>query len=221
MLWSETDCCIAHPKHGKLGVDVSSGCPEIKEEKAHELIKEHEALSVREKVRTARVNRLVSDFPELSNHGVIKMLQQESVDGEAALRVFVSQRFPTVPSEMLDELVVILGESPGEDETWNRRIRKGLHKSDGAFMHLFCGASQKVFADLCGRWNVAHLAGNREGICSELPHTVTSSLLLSEAKHAGLQVGLRAEPPLCAVIVMLSVLRIMGLGLSGKGVIAF
>ena len=60
--WNSARCRIWHPTRGHLNPDCSTGCPEISEQQALDLIKEYESLVQKNEVKCVRLLCLIQDM---------------------------------------------------------------------------------------------------------------------------------------------------------------
>ena len=155
--WTNQQCDISHPAKGKLEVDTSSGCPEVPARTALELIREYEVMVGRKLIRESKIRRMVDDLTLCDDVSLVKVLRSEGSEAEAALRVLLSRRLPTVSTEVLEQLVTPLQEIC-EGQTWNRRSRRKQARSHGLLVHLFCGKSRNAFEDFAHKRNLTHVA---------------------------------------------------------------
>ena len=157
LTWTNQRCEVSHPIHGQLKVDTSSGCPEVPASIALDLIRDYEALVGKKQVREVKVKKMVEDMSQMDDSAVVSMLRSESTESEAALRVLLSRRLPTVSQEVLEQLVTPIQEAC-EGHTWNRRARRKHAREQGLLLHVFCGKSRSAFEQLADKHRLAHLA---------------------------------------------------------------
>ena len=100
---------------------------------------------------------MVDDLTLCDDVSLVKVLRSEGSEAEAALRVLLSRRLPTVSTEVLEQLVTPLQEIC-EGQTWNRRSRRKQARSHGLLVHLFCGKSRNAFEDFAHKRNLTHVA---------------------------------------------------------------
>eukprot|EP00439_Symbiodinium_sp_Y106_P018206 s4987_g2.t1 len=81
--WSKDSCQVSHPTRGQLEVDASSGCPEIGQEIALQLIAEYEEHVKSKDVHEARVRCLLKDLRRESTEQLARLMLAGGV--EAAL----------------------------------------------------------------------------------------------------------------------------------------
>ena len=81
--WSKDSCQVSHPRRGQLEVDASSGCPEIGQEIALQLIAEYEEHVKSKDVHEARVRCLLKDLRRESTEQLARLMLAGGV--EAAL----------------------------------------------------------------------------------------------------------------------------------------
>ena len=156
MSWSDQRCDISHPVHGRLEVDLSSGCPEVAVDVAIDLIKRYETLVSGRQAREDRIRRLMIDMRSMSDDQLTEVLRSENSEAEGALRVLLGRRFDHVPPEILEQLVTPVQEVT-ESRTWNRKARRRQSKASGLLVHAFCGESRTAFEDTANKLNLAHI----------------------------------------------------------------
>ncbi|CAE7730336.1 GIP, partial [Symbiodinium necroappetens] len=156
--WNASRCRVYHPKFGELEVDTSTGCPEVDEDVALELISQYELYVGRHDNRVARLRCIVEDLRSKGTQELVGLMSHGDSQADAALSVYVSRMFPEVCPETLEQCVVSLQDSSEESMTWNRRTRRSCAKAQGLMIHAFCGPSKKVFEAVARKWDVAHLA---------------------------------------------------------------
>ena len=156
MQWTNERCKVSHPRQGQLTVDTSSGCPEIEASVALDLIRDYEGLVTKDKARLARMNHLLNDLASLDTDSLVQRIREGGTESDAALRLVLSRRFPTIPGYLLDQLAVPLTDEQ-ECHTWNRRTRRRLAKTRGILVHAFCGSSRKVFEKTALSAGLGHL----------------------------------------------------------------
>ena len=155
--WTNQHCDISHPLRGKLEVDTSSGCPEVSASTALDLIRDYETLVGKRQVRETKIRRMVEDLRILDDKGLVAMIRSEGSEAEASLRVLLARRFPSIPHEVLEQLVTPVQEVC-EEHTWNRRARRRQLKCHGLLIHMFCGKSRQVFETHADKLGLAHVA---------------------------------------------------------------
>ena len=82
---------------------------------------------------------------------VVKSIRQ-NLDVSAWLRVLVDRLWPSLPDEVVQELVSWPLDNPAASP-WNRRKRRSIDKASQVFIHLFARASTRPFehvAESCG-----------------------------------------------------------------------
>ena len=156
MNWSEQRCDISHPLHGRLDVDMSSGCPEVASEVALDLIRRYEGLVGGRQAREDRIRRLMVDLESLPDCQLAAIIRQEGSEAEGALRVMLGRKFKFVPPEVMEQLVPPVQEVC-EPHTWNRKARRRQRKSSGLLIHAFCGESRKTFEEIALKEKLAHV----------------------------------------------------------------
>ena len=97
-----------------MDIDASSGCPEISEQKALELIAEYEAFVQREESRCARLHCIMRDLETLGTEDLAGMIVKRDVHADAALQALLKRVFPRVLDEVLAQAVVSLQDQEGE-----------------------------------------------------------------------------------------------------------
>ena len=188
--WSNQDCCISHPVHGKLDVDTSTGCPEVAASTALQLIADYEALVGRNQVREGRIKRIMGDLEIASDEELVTLLRSEGSEAEAALRVLVHRRFPQVPSEMVEQLTVPVQDVQGP-QTWNRKARRRHAKSNGLLVHLFCGNSRRAFEGISERNRLSHVTVD---VKENLLRQTTYQYLMMEAIRGRIRILIGGPP---------------------------
>ena len=103
--WTNQHCDISQPLRGRLEVDTSSGCPEVSASTALNLIRDYETLVGKRQVRETKIRRMVEDLRILDDKGLVAMIKSEGSEAEASLRVLLARRFPSIPHEVLEQLV--------------------------------------------------------------------------------------------------------------------
>ena len=144
---------------------------------ALDLIKDYEVFVTRGKARIARVGLLMNDLASLSTEELVTKLQEGGTEAEAALRIVVARRFPTIPEHMLDQLAVPLSDAQ-ETPTWNRRTRRRLAKTGGILVHAFGGASRRAFETTASEAGIGHLPVDQKEDLIQMP---TYRYLLQQA----------------------------------------
>eukprot|EP00439_Symbiodinium_sp_Y106_P058158 s4927_g8.t1 len=99
--WSKDSCLVSHPTRGQLEVDATSGCPEIGQQIALQLIAEYEEHVKSKDVHEARVRCLLKDLRRESTEQLARLMLAGGVEAAAALRLLVSRMFPQVPADLL------------------------------------------------------------------------------------------------------------------------
>jgi hypothetical protein len=141
--WSLQGLTVTHPRKGKLSLFTSSGCPEVEEGLALELIKEIEG----RKARHARLRSLCEASLEETEEALRDRALDtiESDDLEPTLR-WLTKLYPGVPSHIMSQVPVAARED-GETLPWSRRQRRAFKNAKGVVLHLFCGKSRGTLKD--------------------------------------------------------------------------
>ena len=189
--WDSSRCLVWHPVKGPLEIDASSGCPEISELKALELIAEYEAFVQREESRCARLHCIMRDLETLGTEDLAGMIIKRDVHADAALQALLKRVFPRVLDEVLAQAVVSLQDQEGETHAWNRRMRRKCDKSEGLLIHLFRGSNRRVFEGLVERSKVAVLPVDK---AEDLLSDNTFRYVLQQASKGRVK-GIVASPP--------------------------
>ena len=190
MKWSERTCEIAHPQYGRLEVDTSSGCPEVSTTVALDLIKRYESLVGRQQVREIKISKMMQDMIGFSKVQLAEIVRKEGSEAEAALRILISNVFPLLPTELLDQLVTPVQEVTS-GTTWNRRTRRRHAKSKGILLHVFCGESRGAFESTAERLGLSHLAVDLK---EDLLRQSTYQYLMLEAIRGDLKMIVGGPP---------------------------
>ena len=109
-----------------------------------QLIQDYESLVGKRHIRENKIKRIMSDLDPMSDEALMNLIRREGSEAEAALRLLLSRRFPKVPGDVLEQLVVQVQDVCTE-QTWNRRIRRQHARSKGLLIQMFCGQSRHVF----------------------------------------------------------------------------
>ncbi|CAE7196678.1 RE1 [Symbiodinium microadriaticum] len=72
--WNASRCRVYHPKFGDLEVDTSTGCPEVNEGVALELIDQYELYVGRQDTVGARLRCIMEDLRDTGNHDLLKVI---------------------------------------------------------------------------------------------------------------------------------------------------
>ena len=155
--WNASRCRVYHPKFGELDVDTSTGCPEVDEGVALELIDQYELYVGRQDTVGARLRCIMEDLRDTGNSDLLKVIYSGGAHGDAAFRVYVERLFPEVSKGTLEQCVVSLQDAAEETPTWNRCIRRRCLRSQGVVVHAFCGSARKAFEPVSHLWDLTHL----------------------------------------------------------------
>ena len=149
--WTKAEgCTVYHPKRGWLDIDMSSGCPEVSESLALQLIEEIErAVQHHDHVMRCIEGKKVQDRFSESRRRACESLREGSAE---ELKRWIAQRFPTIPERLVERMVTVPSTAASP---WNRRIRRSWDRKDFLILHLCCGTSRKMFD---------HLVDNRVGV---------------------------------------------------------
>ena len=156
--WNASRCRVFHPKFGELDVDTSTGCPEVDEGVALELIDQYELYVGQHDTRGARLRCIIEDLKTKGTRDLVGLMGDGDSQADAAFSVYIARLFPGVCNETLEQCVVSLQDSTEEPPTWNRRTRRSCAKSQGVVIHAFCGKAKRVFEAVAHRWDFAHLS---------------------------------------------------------------
>ena len=189
--WDSYRCSVWHPVKGALDVDVSSGCPEIAEQKALELIGEYEAFVQREESRCARLHCIMRDLEALSAEDLASMIVKRDIHADAAMQALLKRIFPEISEEVMSQAVISLQDQEGETHAWNRRMRRRCDKADGILIHLFRGNNKRALEGLAERSKVAVLPLDK---AEDLSSDNTFRYLVQQASKGRVK-GLVASPP--------------------------
>ena len=190
MKWSERTCEIAHPKHGKLEVDTSSGCPEVSTDVALELIRSYKSLVGRKQVREGKIQKMMQDMVSYTKSQLADVIRKEGSEAEAALRILIGRVFPLLSADCLDQLVTPLQEVT-TGTTWNRRTRRRHAKSKGLLLHVFCGESRGAFEEVASNQGLCHVP---KDLKEDLLRQGTYQHLLLEAVGGNIRAMLGGPP---------------------------
>ena len=178
--WNASRCRVYHPKFGDLEVDTSTGCPEVNEGVALELIDQYELYVGRQDTVGARLRCIMEDLRDTGNHDLLKVIHSGGAHGDAAFRVYVERLFPSVSKGTLEQCVVTLQDSAEEAPTWNRRIRRKCLRSQGVVVHAFCGSARKAFEPVSHLWDLTHLGVD---VSEDMLNDNTFRFLLQQARE--------------------------------------
>ncbi|CAE7254381.1 RE1, partial [Symbiodinium microadriaticum] len=76
MDWNATRCRVFHSKFGDLEVDTSSGCPEVDEGVALDLIREYELYVGRQDQRVARLQSIIADLRDRGTGELLELIRR-------------------------------------------------------------------------------------------------------------------------------------------------
>ena len=153
--WSKKGCSLIHPTRGVIPLSLSSGCPRMPEKLGLELIAEIEGSRLVKVAHGVRALRLKAQCAEWTLEQILDQVVRsirQNLDVSAWLRVSVDRLWPSLPEEVVQELVSWPLDNPAASP-WNRRKRRTIDKASQVFIHLFAGASAKPFehvAESCG-----------------------------------------------------------------------
>ena len=133
---------IWEPGKPDLKLDCSTGCPEVDEETALQLINE---IEVGKQVSQARVARLLAHQGPVSFEDA---LQDLPASGEM-LATWFKTLVPSIPDHLIPELAVA---SSTQASPWNRRTRRALQRTQNIVVHLFAGESRDIFSEMPQGW---------------------------------------------------------------------
>ena len=178
--WNASRCRIYHPKFGELNVDTSTGCPEVDEGVALELIDQYELYVGRQDTIGARLRCIMEDLRDTGGKDLLQVICSGGAHGDAAFRVYVERLFPEVSKGTLEQCIVSLQDSAEETPTWNRRIRRKCLRSQGVVVHAFCGSARKAFESVSHLWDLTHLGVDAS---EDLLNDNTFRFLLQQARE--------------------------------------
>ena len=122
--WDSSKCRIWHAVNGDLDIDVSSGCPEISEGKALELISQYEELVRSRELRSICVHSIMQDLASKSDVELASLITQRDTQADASLQILLNRLFPETNEDLIAQAAVSLQDQEGEPYAWNRRIRQ-------------------------------------------------------------------------------------------------
>ncbi|CAE7353143.1 GIP, partial [Symbiodinium necroappetens] len=170
MDWNATRCRVFHPKFGDLEVDTSSGCPEVDEGVALDLIREYELYVGRQDQRVARLQSMIDDLRDRGTGELLELIKKGDSQADAAFSVYVSRLYPEASAGVLDQCIVSLQESLEENHTWNRR---------------------RAFENIAHRWDFAHLSVD---VAEDILCDSTYKFLLQQARDGRLRAVVGGPP---------------------------
>ena len=191
MDWNATRCRVFHSKFGDLEVDTSSGCPEVDEGVALDLIREYELYVGRQDQRVARLQSIIADLRDRGTGELLELIRKGDAQADAAFSVYVSRLYPEASDGVLDQCIVSLQESLEENHTWNRRTRRRCSRAQGVVVHLFCGNARRAFENIAHRWDFAHLSVD---VAEDLLCDSTYKFLLQQARDGRLRAVVGGPP---------------------------
>ena len=191
MDWNATRCRVFHPKFGDLEVDTSSGCPEVDEGVALDLMREYELYVGRQDHRVARLQSIIDDLRDRGTGELLELIKKGDSQADAAFSVYVSRLYPEASAGVLDQCIVSLQESLEENHTWNRRTRRRCSRAQGVVVHLFCGNARRAFENIAHRWDFAHLSVD---VAEDILCDSTYNFLLQQARDGRLRAVVGGPP---------------------------
>ena len=133
---------IWKPGKPDLKLDCSTGCPEVDEETALQLINE---IEVNKQVSQARAARLVTTQGPVTFEDAL----QELPNSGEMLATWFRTLIPSIPDCLMPELAV---SSCTQAAPWNRRKRRALQRTRHIIVHLFAGESRDMFSEVPKGW---------------------------------------------------------------------
>ncbi|CAE7222563.1 RE1 [Symbiodinium sp. CCMP2592] len=189
--WDSAKCRIYHAVKGDLDIDVSSGCPEVTEAKALELISQYEDLVRSRELRSIRVHSIMQDLSSRTDDELASLIIQGDTQADASLQMLLTRLFPETSSDLTAQAAISLQDQEGEPYAWNRRMRRKCDKSDGVLVHLFRGSNKRVFEGLAERSKVTVLSVDKP---EDLLSDNTFRYLMQQASKGRVK-GIVASPP--------------------------
>ena len=177
--WNASRCRVSHPKFGELCVDTRTGCPEVDEAVALDLINQYELYVGHQDNRNARLQCIVEDLSDMGTSELVEVIRKGDAHGDAAFWVFVDRMIPDASREVRDNCCVSLQDDAQETSTWNRRTRRKCAKSQGIIIHAFCGKAKRAFEHIAHKWDFAHLSVDAS---EDLLNDTTYRFLLQQAR---------------------------------------
>ena len=156
--WNASRCRVYHPTLGELDVDTGTGCPEVDENVALDLIGQYEMYVGHQDIKSARIRCIIEDLRDRGTGELMEIVRKCDTHADAAFSVFVSRMIPDVSPEVCENCVVSLQDGVEETRTWNRRTRRRCLKSQGVVVHAFCGGAKRAFEHVAHKWDFAHLS---------------------------------------------------------------
>ncbi|CAE7234908.1 RE1, partial [Symbiodinium necroappetens] len=189
--WNASRCRVSHPKFGELSVDTRTGCPEVDEEVALDLINQYELYVGRHDNRCARLKCIIEDLKEKGLEDLLELIRAGDSHADAAFSVYIDRLFPELNAELKERCVVSLQDAVEETWTWNRRTRRRCMKSQGIVIHAFCEQAKKALEHVSERWDFVHLPVNA---AEDLLNDSTYRYLLQQARDGRVR-GVVGSPP--------------------------
>ncbi|CAE7464985.1 unnamed protein product, partial [Symbiodinium microadriaticum] len=189
--WNASRCRVSHPKFGELSVDTRTGCPEVDEEVALDLINQYELYVGHHDNRCARLKCIIEDLKEKGLEDLLEVIRAGDSHADAAFSVYIDRLFPELSAELKERCVVSLQDAVEETWTWNRRTRRRCMKSQGIVIHAFCEQAKKALEHVSERWDFVHLPVNT---AEDLLNDSTYRYLLQQARDGRVR-GVVGSPP--------------------------
>ena len=189
--WNASRCRVSHPKFGELSVDTRTGCPEVDEEVALDLINQYELYVGHHDNRCARLKCIIEDLKEKGLDDLLEVIRAGDSHADAAFSVYIDRLFPELNAELKERCVVSLQDAVEETWTWNRRTRRRCMKSQGIVIHAFCEQARKALEHVSERWDFVHLPVNT---AEDLLNDSTYRYLLQQARDGRVR-GVVGSPP--------------------------
>ncbi|CAE6962741.1 RE1 [Symbiodinium sp. CCMP2592] len=185
---------IYHAVKGDLDIDVSSGCPEVTEAKALELISQYEDLVRSRELRSIRVHSIMQDLSSRTDDELASLIIQGDTQADASLQMLLTRLFPETSSDLTAQAAISLQDQEGEPYAWNRRMRR---KCDKSVTVLPVDKPEDLLSDNTFR--------SIELGCKEQAQRRTDDLVLMRTMvlmivAAASNRALRIHHPLCAVV---------------------
>ncbi|CAE7819365.1 GIP [Symbiodinium necroappetens] len=91
-----TACRVYHPKFGELDVDTSTGCPEVDEGVALELIDQYELYVGQHDTRGARLRCIIEDLKTKGTRDLVGLMGDGDSQADAAFSVYIARNVDDV-----------------------------------------------------------------------------------------------------------------------------
>ena len=110
--WNASRCRVYHPKLGELDVDTGTGCPEVDENVALDLIGQYEMYVGHQDIKSARIRCIIEDLRDRGTGELMEIVRKGDTHADAAFSVF-----PDVCPEVCENCVVSLQDGVEETRT--------------------------------------------------------------------------------------------------------